>query len=536
MSFRENPSQQMTILDATYGLTEREQKALENSWAKYFAEEIFPYINEEPYKVLYSSQNSRPNTPVNICIGALIIKEMQGISDDEVVENMMLDIRYQYALHTTSYTEQPISDKTLTRFRKRCYAYESYTGIDLIHDTMVDLAEQIAKFMDISPDIKRMDSMMIDANIKNLNRLELIYTCISKLCIYLVKKAKVNIPDELNHYTEDNDFNKVIYHNRSEETDEKMLTLLKDADTLFDFCKDTYDDVTEYQLFTRCISEQTIVDDSSRRLRTKEDGGYNSTILQNPSDPEATFRSKAGKEYKGYVANLVESVGANGSVVTDYQLEQNIYSDSQFIKDYIDKQEYTNENSIIVADGAYAGEDISASARDKNINLITTDLTGRDVDTIVTEFTFDEETNKILSCPMGNEPKKSRFNPKTGTYTASFDSNHCKDCPHRGQCNAKVHKYVSNISFTTKTLFRAETRIQMQSEEFKLYARIRNGVETIPSVLRNVYDADKMPRGKQKKRFYLGCKIGALNFKKLLAFVKHRGHYAQNPLLVVKQA
>ena len=47
-----------------------------------------------------------------------------------------------------------------------------------------------------------------------------------------------------------------------------------------------------------------------------------STMLQNPSDPEATFRNKAGKEHRGYAANLEESVGADGSVVTEYQYEQ----------------------------------------------------------------------------------------------------------------------------------------------------------------------------------------------------------------------
>ncbi len=37
----------------------------------------------------------------------------------------MLDLHFQYALHTTSFVEQPISDKTLSRFRKRCYDYET---------------------------------------------------------------------------------------------------------------------------------------------------------------------------------------------------------------------------------------------------------------------------------------------------------------------------------------------------------------------------------------------------------------------------
>lgn len=56
-----------------------------------FSDELFPAINEEPFWVLYSSEATRPNTPVNICIGALIIKEIFGISDDEVVENLLHD-------------------------------------------------------------------------------------------------------------------------------------------------------------------------------------------------------------------------------------------------------------------------------------------------------------------------------------------------------------------------------------------------------------------------------------------------------------
>lgn len=43
-------------------------------------------------------------------VGALILKELLGLTDDEVVEGLMFDIRYQYALHTTSFEEQPLSD------------------------------------------------------------------------------------------------------------------------------------------------------------------------------------------------------------------------------------------------------------------------------------------------------------------------------------------------------------------------------------------------------------------------------------------
>ena len=131
-------------------LTPREQKALENSWAKVFAEEIFPAIDEKPFAVLYSDKASRPNTPVNVTVGALINKELFDYTDDEMVENLMFDPRMQYALHTISFEEQPLSDKTLSRFRKRCYDYETLYNVDLYHDCIQNLSASIAKLMQIS--------------------------------------------------------------------------------------------------------------------------------------------------------------------------------------------------------------------------------------------------------------------------------------------------------------------------------------------------------------------------------------------------
>ena len=113
--FAPNTNDQLTFDDSYGGLTERERKALNNSWVQVFRDEVFPYIDEKPFSVLYSDAYSRPNTPVNVIVGALLIKEMLHLSDDEVVFRLMFDVSFQYALHTTSFAEQPLSDKTLTR-------------------------------------------------------------------------------------------------------------------------------------------------------------------------------------------------------------------------------------------------------------------------------------------------------------------------------------------------------------------------------------------------------------------------------------
>ena len=103
MSFVKNDNQQLTVLDSTFNLTEREKRMLEKSWAKTFADKVFPAIDENIFSVLYSKKASRPNTPVNVIVGALILKEALNVTDDEIVEAMAFDIRYQYALHTTSF-------------------------------------------------------------------------------------------------------------------------------------------------------------------------------------------------------------------------------------------------------------------------------------------------------------------------------------------------------------------------------------------------------------------------------------------------
>ena len=533
MAFRTNSYQQLSFADSFEGLTFREQKALEHSWAKVFAEDIFPAINEEPFRVLYSSNASRPNTPVNVCIGALIIKELFGISDDEVVENLMLDPRYQYALHTSSFEEQPLSDKTLTRFRKRCYDYESIHGIDLLHECMTGLGTNIAKLMDISPRVKRMDSMMIAANIRKLSRIELLYTCVKKLVIYFHKNSRDELIKGMEHYCDPNDYNKTFYYSNDSDTENHLAAILKDADRLLDLCGTDYDDITEYQLLVRCLSEQTIVEEGFRRLRTKEDGGFHSGILQNPSDPDATYRSKAGKEHQGYVANLEETVDRNGSVITDYQFEQNIYSDSRFLKDSLERTEVQEKKSTLITDGAYSGKENHDLAAQKNIRLINTDLSGKPVDDILADFVFNETGTKVVRCPAGYEPKSCGYTgDKSQQFHVSFQKEQCANCPHKAQCKAKIYKRVSRVTVSVKSHERAKQQRFMGTEEFRNLFKIRNGVETLPSLLRRRYHADRMSvRGLIRGRFFFGCKIGALNFKKLFTYRKGLGHYAQNPVL-----
>lgn len=530
--FNDANMQQMSFLDTYHTLTDREKRFLERSWAKYFAEHIFPKIDEKPYAVLYSEKDSRPNTPVNVQVGALIIKEFTGLSDEEMMEALMFDIRFQYALHTTSFLEQPMSDRTLGRFRERCSTYEKETGIDLLHDTLVSLSVEMAEMMKLDLSLKRMDSLMVSSNIKKMSRLELLYTCVANL-VKEVAQHRKELPEGLKHYIQADDRNRVIYHNRSEETADRIAVILKDAITLKELCGCSYDESSNYQLLLRVLKEQAVEnEDGTLRLRTKEDGGMNASMLQNPADPDATYREKAGKQNRGYVANVIEAAGESGSIVTDYQYEKNTSSDSQFMKDYLEKEEVHTQPVTVVTDGAYSGKVNEELAKEKNVKLVTTNLTGREAEDIAADFEFNEEGTKVKKCAGGFEPKSCSYNPQTGQCTASFCRSQCEQCPHKEQCHPKFFKRTCRKTISANTKRRAKQQRYRGTEEFKKLSNFRNGVETIPSILRRKYHVDHMPvRGLIRSKLFFGCKMGALNFSKFCKYMEGCVSCAQNAVI-----
>ncbi len=163
--FLKNISQQINFDDPLQTMPKYSKNILINSWAEPFQTHIFPSINEERFSVLYSDNiATRPNTPVNIIIGLFLLKALFQLSDEELIGSLYFDVRYQYALRTTSYEKQPISINTLTNFRTRLVEYETKTGIDLLKLEVEEQADLIATYLNID---NNMDSLMV----KTLNQI-----------------------------------------------------------------------------------------------------------------------------------------------------------------------------------------------------------------------------------------------------------------------------------------------------------------------------------------------------------------------------
>ena len=220
MSFHLNNAQQMAINDSLLSLTEREMKHLKGSWAETFSKKIFPFITEDRFSVLYSDNPaSRPNNPVNVYFGLLILREIFNQSDEEALNSLMFDIRYQHALHTTSFPEQPISKNSLTNFRKAVYRYNQEHGIDLIQKEIEAQAKTFSKLLKIEGKTVRMDSLMVSSSCRKLSRLEIVYSTVARLIKVIDKNT---LPEYFKPYLDESHYNDTIYRSRDKDLNTKI--------------------------------------------------------------------------------------------------------------------------------------------------------------------------------------------------------------------------------------------------------------------------------------------------------------------------
>ena len=139
-------------------LSPRAYAELKKGWAGYFRSDVMPLINEDIFAPLYSDKKSRPGIPVNVLIGLMIIADMQKCTFEQALYLDDADFDFE-----TCY-------KTIQRFLHKCVVYEAEHNVDLIHECFIDLTNKQKKIMGINGRLMRIDSLMIDDNVRTMTR------------------------------------------------------------------------------------------------------------------------------------------------------------------------------------------------------------------------------------------------------------------------------------------------------------------------------------------------------------------------------
>ncbi len=516
--FRESQDVQMNLNDRMLTANAQTRRAVDSSRAKLVGDIIYPNIDETKFKGLFSEKGSRPNLEIRRYVSALVLKRMYGLSDEVMLEFLRCGaLNFQYALHTTQEEKQPLCESSIRRFRRRLETYNKEHHCDLVKEEFERISERMAVDMGLlrqdpnsgeetaAPIILRMDSMEIEAHAKVMTRIEILYTANVILLRYLLKKGyEEMIPKELSHYLEKDDHNKVMYYRVSQdkkagvqdtrvaETVREMILLQESFSE--NFTQKFLSAVPEYQIFCRVLEEQTWVNDEGNRI-PKDKKEISADSVQNPFDATVTYRYKRGQHH-GHVLNVAEVCDEEGNgILLHGTVEPNTQSDSRMAEEYMETLPDDGGKKRLIMDGAYNSEGLEKLAKEKNVEIQTTSLTGKAPEDIMADFVLNEEETEILACPVGNIPTVCKYNPKNGKIIASMPDHCCATCPHRDKCKAKINnkKKKSTVHVIGKTVARAKQARNFTTKEGKKNACRRNGVEGIMSVMRRKYRVDQIP-------------------------------------------
>lgn len=503
-------------------LCKQQQEALGNSKEKWFYNLIFRNINENNFRSLYSQKASRPNVAVNILVSALILKELKGISFDELLESVMFDLRFKVALGLENIHEVPFSRATLFNFQNRILEQEQQTGINLIEQVFDSLTAQQLKQLSIKTDIQRTDSTLISSNIRKYSRIQLLVEVLIRLERILEETDKQKIGEQLQAYLKTGS-GKYVYGLKSDELPRELEQLGKTYYAVHELISGNsqYKTKDEYIIFERVYQEHFIVVDQG--ISPKPSQELHSGMLQSPDDQDATYRKKKEKQSKGYTINGTETANPENPIqlITDIAVNPNNIDDSQILNERINKiVEKTPDLNEMHTDGGYGSEENDKKMEALKIAQITTAVRGREseIEKIIEQIS-ESPVVYTVECSGG---QKVESTPTKQRYKVRFDKNICKECPLKENCQIFKDKGRYYFGHENYLLDKRHRNIQNIPKERR---KLRPNVESLMNQFKI-----RTPNGKTKVRGKFKTSLFAFNTGIAINFGRIFRHIRKNDL------
>ena len=521
--FRKNNSHDQDRLFSHFeDLDIRLKNRLLKTWAPLFYEHVFSQIDEAPFAVLYCDDNGRPNFPINILLSLEFIKHWKDLTDEELLEQASFNYQVAFAIGLRNLGEEYIAPRTLYNFRERIYRHtlENQETGDLIFDQFVKLTNHFVELAQVKTDEQRMDSTFVSPNIQKAGRMALAFDVL----LHAVEQCPEEIlPDNLREVATPVFKTNLLYKTKASGTQSRLESLLGLSAELLDLVKEKEELASSQPLLllARFLREQGIWSEEDRKWKARESKDMSANSLQSAHDADATYRKKGNHTSSGYVCNLTETCSKDNEaqLITDYVLEPNTISDVTMIQNQLPDIKERTDLKNLYTDGGYYGESVDEIAREKNVELHFSAMTGKKPN--ADKMTFDQfeidQKQRILTCPEKQAPDRAAFDKQSKILSAHFDVEICKQCPRLEECPVKLQKKEAVIRVSQKRLLSDETRAKLEAGGRQETTNRRAAIEGTNSALKRGQGMDKLEVcGINKCRVVVGLKVIGHNFQQTL--------------------
>jgi hypothetical protein len=504
--FRNNDKHlQWPLFSSIDSLPQKQQQRLEQSWAGAFYHQFFCRIDEQPFAILSSEQDSRPNTPVNVLVGFETLKAGFGWSDEEAYDHFCFDVQVRYALGYRDLSEGHFDLRTVYTFRQRVTQHMQETGENLIERVFEQVTdEQIAAFH-LQTSKLRMDSTLIASNIRQATRLQVLVEVLQRTQRMLDEADQQRYGDEFAPSLKGAS-GQDIYALRREDDAAHLPRIGELMQRLVSELRAKYGDEPAYQVLARVFQERFIVEESV--LRAREGQELSAASLQSPDDWEATYRCKHGQGQRGYVANVSETCHPENpfQLIVKVQSEPNTTDDAALLAAALPELAERSDVDELHTDGGYHSPQVDDLMQTHHVRQVQTAIRGLQptegkvgLEDMTWQTNADNGQPEFVTCP-GGQRAEVVGGRKEGRYVATFDASVCADCPLREQCPTQpLVRRAGNVLRFSQREVNVALRRQRCAEERAAERHLRPAVEATIRAIKHPFRNGKAPvRGRPR--------------------------------------
>ena len=479
-----NPQQTRLFDPFDSVLTEKTRKRLLDGWPGVFRHVILELMPVNTISEHFDPAMGRPTKELYSIAGLLLIQEFMNWTKDQAIDAYSFNMNVHYALNLEPVAHD-ISRRTLERY------INLFEENDLAKATMDEITVNLVKVLGIRINKQRLDSTHIFSDMASFGRTRLMGVAIKRFLTQLIRHDKQDY-DSLNEVLRQRyapGVNQLFADTRTDSESRRLLRqqvaedmyylIRRFADNSEHSSRDTYKAVE------RIFYEQCKVHENKVSVKQKTGGN----VMQNPSDPEATYDGHKGQ---GYQVQLSETCHPENEtqLITCALPQTAVEPDTAAASEVLDNLE---ESELLpremFADTHYCSDENIQDAAQRGVELVGPvkygSLTDKDVDHLnVDDFDIDEQTEQVVRCPAGHKAASSIHDKQAGKTKTVMPSSACSCCEFRKECLVEKCRDGYCLYHTAKQRRLAGRRREEATDVFRERYKIRGGIEGTNSGLK----------------------------------------------------
>jgi hypothetical protein len=461
--FRPNEThRQQDIFGLETQLSPDLRKRLHGTKEYAFYTEVFCRIPEELFAELYDEDPaSRPNAPINVLVGAMILQHLRNWTFEELLDHVAFDLKVRAALGLWSLAEEPFCRATLFNFQKRLRQHMGRTGQDKFQAVFDRLSQKDLERFGLKSEVQRCDSTLLGTNIRQYTRIELLVEVVLRMWRVLGEAGQALHQERFAAYVKAKTSGQFLYRLRRSDIDATLEQLGEHYAWMVEALEAGYGSTEIYGIVARVFAEQFTRVEEKIAVRAAQEMASDS--LQSPDDPDATYRRKDEEASHGFVLHATETADPENQLrlITDVAVAPNNREDSRILHERLPAMhEKTPQLRELHTDAGYGSEDNDLRQAELGIEAVQTAIRGR-VAQAPMRIDRDEAGLLHVHCAAGHQVQGRSAKKR---YKAEFVAASCAGCPFAAACPAQRRAHGG------RTLYFKEADVLKQARHRRIEA------------------------------------------------------------------